>query len=302
MTLSEALSDLLATLPQAPLTVRAYRSALDDFARSAGATTEVAQLSTAVILRWIKQLAKRGYSRSTYGVQTAALLKLLAYLDLEDLANLSLTKIRDAIRLYRPGAVQRVLRVPKADELAAMRQSVQTMEAKTPLRQRNVALIEILYCTGARIAEIAGLCVKDVDLESRTALVRGKGRRERLVFLSHDAARALTVYWSTRRNSERNAPALARHDDGAGQRALKPITTQGLRNIVNAVRDLAGVESITPHRFRHAFATKMLGETGNLALVQDTLGHASANSTRIYARVDVSDQQRAHSSAFNDSP
>jgi site-specific recombinase XerD len=144
------------------------------------------------------------------------------------------------------------------------------------------------------------LKVKDIDMASRSAIVTGKGSKERRVYLSSKAIEALQKYWAARRNSDPSAPVFARHDRGAG-RKTKPITTATVRDIVEDVVMVAGLErgSFTPHYFRHAFAIKMLHETHDLALVQDLLGHASPVATRVYAKIYPDELQERHREVFD---
>jgi len=90
---------------------------------------------------------------------------------------------------------------------------------------------------------------------------------------------------------------FCRHDKGAGVKA-KPITTTTIRDIVKVISNIAGVKPFSPHYFRHAFAIRMLQETGNLALVQDLLGHDDPGSTRVYAKIYQDDLKKNYRKVF----
>lgn len=91
---------------------------------------------------------------------------------------------------------------------------------------------------------------------------------------------------------------FARHDKGAGKKRL-PVTTATVRNVVDQVSKIAGIDQFTPHYFRHAFAINALEQSGNLALVQDLLGHKSPQTTRMYAKIYDEDLRAAHHRIFS---
>lgn len=169
-------------------------------------------------------------------------------------------------------------------------------------RLRGIALIETLRSTGARVGEIVGLRRGDLDYERHSAIVMGKGRKQRLVYFDDKAWAALTHYLRSRQDgatgrSLASLPLFARHSRNAGSRVL-PITTNTVRDTINGLCRQADIdEAITPHLFRHRFATGVLSATHNLAATQDLLGHSSPTTTRIYAKLTDEDTQDAHKEA-----
>jgi site-specific recombinase XerD len=167
------------------------------------------------------------------------------------------------------------------------------------LRLRNIALVEVLRSTGARVGEVVSLRRADLNYERQSAVVTGKGRKQRLVFLDPRAWEALTHYLQARADGASGRPLgtlplFARHDRGAGNQVL-PISTNTVRASLQALCQAAGLdESVTPHLLRHRFATKILTATGDLAATQDLLGHASPTTTRIYAKLTDEDTEDAH--------
>lgn len=201
------------------------------------------------------------------------------------------------------------------------------------LRLRNVALLETLKCTGARVSELTGLNRADLDSTNRRARVVGKGSKERWVYFSPAAWEAVQLYLRSRSRLMGEAAALksgtdaaataplrsikggtrarsqaadlggqplfARHDRGAGWREVKPLLPHAIETMLWELVESAGLEvKITPHRFRHWFATRMLSATGDLATTQDLLGHANPATTRIYAQVSETNKQKAHREVF----
>jgi len=168
---------------------------------------------------------------------------------------------------------------------------------KSPRRERNIAVVEFLASTGCRNDEICKLKIKDITDDCTSAIVMGKGRKERRVFINQKTRDALRNYWLVRGYREGNHPVFARHDTGIGKK-ISHLTTASIRDIVNEVKMASGIENFSPHYFRHAFAIKALRETGNLALVQDFLGHASPSATRVYAKIYPDDLAAAHQKIF----
>ena len=150
---------------------------------------------------------------------------------------------------------------------------------------RDRAVLESLYSTGCRISELVALNLSDVDLKNRTATVMGKGRKERNVFLGDAAVQALREYMSLRRFH-------AKVPEGDAVRALfinqrcGRITDRGVRFILSEYLARANLgKKVTPHTFRHSFATHLLDRGADIRAVQELLGHASLSTTQVYTHV-----------------
>lgn len=159
--------------------------------------------------------------------------------------------------------------------------------------KRTLAIILCLYSGGLRVGELVKLRYWDMDSDYHELIVIGKGEKERRVMISDEAWCALLDYLKERDGeiTDRDAPLFARHDRRAKQ--LEPITTRSVQRAVYDLATSAGVFTkfnLTPHSFRHYFATRLLDYTGDLALTQDTLGHSDPATTRIYAK--ITDEKR----------
>lgn len=153
---------------------------------------------------------------------------------------------------------------------------------------RELAILELLYSTGCRRAEIVTLKLAHVDLVNGTAKVCGKGDRQRMVFLSPAAVMALKAYLPEREAARRgrSVEELFVGRNGALKR-------EQIRNIVKAVAKRSGVDKrVYPHLFRHSFATHLLDGGADLRVVQELLGHDSIATTQIYTHVSA-DRLRA---------
>jgi integrase/recombinase XerC len=163
-----------------------------------------------------------------------------------------------------------------------------------------------LQSSGMRVGELASLRRGDLDHSNHGAYVTGKGKKQRFVRFSREAWAALTVYLQERKDGEAGAglaglPVFCRHDKSASDRRLA-LSTHAVRAAIGELSEQAGIAGkfdMTPHKLRHFFATKLLRATGDLALTQDTLGHASPATTRIYAQTTRDDLVAAHRKIFD---
>ncbi|MDZ4121011.1 MAG: site-specific tyrosine recombinase/integron integrase [Candidatus Cloacimonadaceae bacterium] len=155
----------------------------------------------------------------------------------------------------------------------------------TPLEQRNKVMMELLYATGMRISEILGLSLHDVNITEMLILVRGKGRKQRYVPFVDSVADLLTSYIATTRPvllKFKNSDILFLNNRGS------KMSRMGFWKIIRAAILQAGIKkAVTPHTFRHSFATHLLEAGVNLRIVQVLLGHSSLNTTQIYTHVDT---------------
>jgi integrase/recombinase XerD len=195
----------------------------------------------------------------------------------------------DVARAVKPPTPSR--RLPKSisiDEVVALLDGAGgDSEADGPLTLRNRALLEVLYSTGARISEAVGLDVDDVDTQSRSVLLRGKGGKQRLVPIGRPAVSALDAYFV------RGRPDLARRGKGTPAIFLNSrggrLSRQSAWQVLQDAAERAGISaSVSPHTLRHSFATHLLEGGADVRVVQELLGHASVTTTQIYTLVTVS--------------
>lgn len=151
------------------------------------------------------------------------------------------------------------------------------------MRLRDIALVETLRSTGCRAAEAVSL--RRRHLNGGSAVITGKGNKMRTVFFDEAALGAVETYLSIRGDTDPDNPIFARHDRLAT--GVTPLSTTSIRNVIDRLAQRAGVDplTVTPHKFRHRFATLILSATGNLAATQDLMGHSSPTTTRIYTQL-----------------
>jgi len=153
--------------------------------------------------------------------------------------------------------------------------------------ERNQALVNFMIDSGCRASEVCGLTMRDLDLRARTAVVRGKGDKVRVVPFGVRAGRALFRYLSHRDREEPDTPVfLGRHGEALSRRALL--------GIIQRAGKRAGIKRCYPHRLRHTFAIMYIRNGGDAYTLQDILGHSSLDMVRNYLRVAGSDLQEIH--------
>ena len=177
------------------------------------------------------------------------------------------------------------LRLPRFFYEKEMDVLFQTVQGDGPLDMRNEAILEVLYGTGIRVSECAGIQLQDIDFELNVLLVHGKGNKERYVPFGHYAAVAMQYYLEKGRkplmqkhHKEHKTLFVNHHGDG--------ITPTGIEYVLNQVIKKSSLTSdIHPHMLRHTFATHLLNNGADMRTVQELLGHSSLSSTQIYAHV-----------------
>lgn len=170
------------------------------------------------------------------------------------------------------------------------------VEKKEELRLRDKAIMLTLFASGVRISELVSLKIKQVNLDSGEFTVRGKGDKLRLTFLSPDAIAAIKTYLKKRTD---NNPALfvshstvgnsvTKQMEGmsAGSRDAAGLTARSVQRLIKKYAGLAGImHKVSPHTFRHSFATDLLQNGADIRSVQTLLGHASITTTQIYTHI-----------------
>ena len=168
-------------------------------------------------------------------------------------------------------------------------------EEETPISLRDVAMVELLYATGARVAELCGLDLSDIDYDRQTIRVLGKGNKERTIPLGNPAMKALNAWIKDGRDLLKKAQS----EDAVflGARG-KRIDQRTVRTVVyNALEAIEGIERMGPHALRHSAATHLLEGGADLRTVQEILGHASLATTQIYTHVSTERLQKAFKQA-----
>jgi len=273
-------------------TVRAYRRDLEQFcgflageaegdAAAGRLTRRLLSAGPADVRAYLARLRSGEYSKATMARKLAALRSLYKFL------------VRIGRVTVSPAAV---IRTPKQDRrlptcldesqvaallAAPLEADDDRSELRRMLARRDRAVLETIYSAGLRISELTALNVEDMDLSGGTLLVRGKGRKERLVPLGSVAAGAVEEYLRLRERigGEASGPLFVNKRLGRlGARSIR-------RMLEKYIRRAQLPPEVTPHTLRHSFATHLLNRGADLRSVQELLGHKSISTTQIYTHL-----------------
>ena len=274
------LSWLVAERGRSPNTVAAYRRDLSGYGnwlavkRKSPATVSAAEIDAFV------QSRRRDAAPSSVARQMAAIRNLHRFMVAEGLRKDDPTADVDGVRV--PAGIPKPLSEEDVGRL------IDAVVGEDALALRDRALLELLYATGARISEICGLSIGDLDLESGMVRLYGKGSKERLVPVGSCARRAVDRWLESGRDDlvpvrwSRRGDAEAVFLDRRGQR----LSRQAAWAVVVRHGERAGLKGhLSPHVLRHSCATHMLDHGADLRIVQEMLGHASISTTQVYTRV-----------------
>ena len=168
-------------------------------------------------------------------------------------------------------------------------------DVTNPHGQRDRAFLEMLYASGLRVSELAGLNLQQVDMDTREIRVMGKGSKERMVLMGEPAANALTAYLNDGRRKlkgEKKTTAVFLNYKGGR------LTERSVQELLEGYAVEANIgKKVHPHMLRHTFATHLLDGGADLRVVQELLGHASLSTTQIYTHVSKSQARKVYLSA-----
>jgi integrase/recombinase XerD len=271
-----------------PNTVRAYSSDLARYLEWAERTAaDPLGADPRILRRYLAELDRAKYSRRTIARRLSAVRSLFAYLNREGV----LTTDPAAV-IATPRLDARLPRLVPTDVLTAL---LDAPDAGTPRGLRDRAILELLYATGARVSELVGIDLADVERSSGQVRVTGKGDKERILPLHREALARIEAYLrSARPELKPKADEQALFLNRNGTR----LTDGGVRRLLAGhLRTLGIASGVTPHTMRHTFATHLLEAGADLRTVQDLLGHVALSTTQIYTHLGVQRLQRVHKDA-----
>ncbi len=223
-------------------------------------------------LSYLGYLRNYGYSETTIGRKVASLKSFFKFLSARKIiksnpvALLSSPKKPDRLPDFLTvEEVEKILNIPSGKNWQSL---------------RDKAILELLYSTGIRVGELTSLKIGDIDFFQELIKVKGKGKKERIVPIGSYALKALIEYIEKRPNKKEKNVFLNKYG--------KPLTERSVERIIDKYSKKAGIgKKITPHTFRHTFATHMLDRGADLRTVQELLGHERITTTQIYTHLTV---------------
>lgn len=269
-------------------TVQAYQRALDDFREAQPKAPGWLQCGTDPFRDHLFDCMKRGQARSYVRLQFAAFRSFYKYLcqrhgvQVNPLKALHLPKAEK--KLPQPLTVQQM-----DDLLAAPYQVEREGQAPPWMPARDVAVMELFYSSGLRLAELTALNVEDLDVYTETVRVFGKGRKERVCPVGAPALEAISRY---------RLEAGVRAGPLFISKLRKRLSTRSIWLLLKRYLPHTGMPAtISPHKLRHSFATHLLDNGADLRSVQTLLGHASLSTTQIYTKVTTERLKAAYDAA-----
>ena len=289
MFISEALTDFLEHLEvesgRSQKTIINYQLYLERFIDFAGdinvdkITSELIRQYRLWLNRYKNDNTGESLSLITQSYHLIALRALLTYLSRRDIKSLAADKI------ILPKTVRRQVTFLQYDEVLRMIEQIPT-DTESGLRDR--AIVELLFSSGLRVSELVNLNRDHINLKRREFMVRGKGQKDRPVFISKGAAEHVSTYLESRTDS---LPALflsysKRTATPSTSGDYRRLSARSIQRMVSQYARLAGItKHVSPHTMRHSFATDLLMNGADLRSVQSMLGHSNISTTQVYTHV-----------------
>jgi integrase/recombinase XerD len=269
-------------------TVRAYSADLQRYLEWADRVgVDPITLDHRQLRRYLAELDQIGYARRTVARRLSSVRSFFAFLVAEGLASSDPSSV-----LLAPKIPAHLPHLVPGDVLADL---LQAPDEASPTGLRDRAILELLYATGARVSEVAGLTMDSLDLSQSQLRLMGKGSKERIVPMYPASVTCLRHYLN------RGRPTLA----GDTFPDAVFLSTRGLPLSADAIRRLfkryltqtGAMRSLSPHAVRHTFATHLIEHGADLRTVQELLGHVALSTTQIYTHLSVKRLQNVHRQA-----
>jgi len=267
-------------------TLRNYESDLEQFTHFLAPDQktklpDVSEIDHLTIREWMASLHSDQKKKSSIARKLAALRTFFQFLVREGVLELNPAKLVCTPKLEK--------KLPKHLSIEEAIRFIESPDLDTDLGKRDRAMLELMYATGVRVAELTTLNVADVDFQNQLIRVTGKRRKQRIVPFGDPAGEAIRNYLGVREKFLFNAPVSKRDEDALflnyqGTR----ITTRSVGRMVEKyIRICAGMHNISPHALRHSFATHLLDSGADLRDIQELLGHARLSTTQVYTHVSM---------------
>ncbi len=245
------------------------------------------------IREYLHFIQKFNYKKTTLARKIASLRTFYKYLYRE--RKVDSNPAMSLINPKRPKSLPKFLTPDEVEQI------LNNTKIETPAGYRNRTILELLWATGMRISELSGLNFGDLNLEHNEIRVFGKGSKERIILVTDRAKNYLERYIETARAlvpkgfpvppQDENSPVFI---NNTGYR----LQTRTIRNVINDVVEKINLpKHVTPHVFRHSFATHLIENGADLRVVQELLGHASISNTQIYTHVSTQHLKEVYNEA-----
>lgn len=242
-----------------------------------------------VLEQFVISESKKDLEKTSLARRISSLRTFFFFLVREKLVTENLAKLLDTPRIQR--------NLPEVLTLEEVERLIAVCDLSLPRGLRDRAMLELLYSSGLRVSELVWLEFSHLDLSNRMVRLWGKGFKERVVPFGEKAQEALIAYL------ERGRPVLLKRSQSnyifVSDASGRPLTRQNVWTLIKRYARRAGIQkNITPHTFRHTFATHLLENGADLRIVQEFLGHSDITTTQIYTHVNRKVLREIYEKAF----
>jgi integrase/recombinase XerC len=264
-------------------TCKSYKQDLEEFKKFIKSNEEIdiKEIDYFILRKFLSLLNKKKLNKRTISRKISTLKSFFKFLLRERILKNNPAASLIYPRLDKPlpkflteEEVKKILKLPDTDKLLGL---------------RDKAILEFLYSTGARVSEMVSIKLDSLDLIGGVVKVTGKGRKERLLPLGEPAIETIRRYLSSRSDSQR-ALFLNKNNKPLGDRGVRSIISKYIKNAALSL-------DVSPHVFRHSFATHLLNHGADLRSVQELLGHSSISTTQIYTHVSLDSLKKMYQKA-----
>lgn len=269
-------------------TLKAYTIDLNQFLAFSSETPDPFERTH--LTTYIRSLSQQ-YKPKSAKRKVAALKAFCSYLVYEDILKLHpFSKIRTSFR--EPALLPKTIPLDTIQTLLKTTYHIKEDSHLTAKQHchilRDIAVLELLFATGIRVSELSFLKPEDINFTDKTLKIYGKGARERILYIENpDVIEALQVYKKAFRSEMKSCGFFFINNWGTRY------SEQSVRNMIRKYTNLAGCSlHITPHMFRHSFATLLLEEDVDIRYIQNLLGHSSVTTTQIYTHISTNKQRK----------
>lgn len=263
-------------------TIKAYKLDISQFLDFISSMeSKYSKIKKIHIRHFLSYLSGRGLSTKSISRKLSSLKLFFAFL-----VEIKKIKSNPTVMIMPPKITKSLPSIIDCGEFERMIDHIDTKQFKG---KRDLAMLEFLYSSGVRAMELLDLDEDALDLRERTAVVKGKGSKERMVFFSEKTRAALVDYIPLKKHKFPGIKELFVNNSG------RRLSTRSLRNIVTQYTNKAGIEKdVSPHTFRHSFASFLLDKGIDLKLIQEFLGHSSISSTQIYTHISKEELRKSY--------
>lgn len=251
---------------------------------------ECEQVTLAKMKEYLHYISVYNYKKTTLARKIASLRTFYKYLHREK--KVELNPAENLISPKRPRSLPKFLSTDEVEQI------LNNINIDTPAGFRNRTILELLWASGMRVSELSGLNFGDLNLEQNEITVFGKGAKERIILITDKAKNYLENYINTVRSLVAKDYQLAPISEDSPVFINKTgyrLQTKTIRNVINdIVEKIELPKHVTPHMFRHSFATHLIENGADLRIVQELLGHSSISNTQIYTHISTQHMKQVY--------